>query len=78
MSIVDTSTNCCGVHTQYVLIIFLFFKTVFQRIGKEKVGTIKICEYLSKDSEDDGINDDEEKEEGENDQMNAAMEDDDE
>ena len=67
-----------GVHTQYVLIIFLFFKTVFQRIEKEKVGTINICEYLSKDSEDDGINDDEEEEEGENDQMNAAMEDDDE
>ena len=58
-------------HTQFVLVVSIFFNVAKKRVAKEKVGKVVILQALSLDSDDSDVDsDDDDEEEEEDDGMN--------
>ena len=45
-------------HTQFVLVVSIFYNVAKKRFTKEKVGSVTVCAALSVDSEDSDVDDD--------------------
>ena len=59
-------------HTQFVLVVSIFFNVAKKRVMKEMARSVTVCAALSCDSEDSDVDDDNDDDESEGDGMDDA------